>query len=171
MAVDDPNHRSRAFVAAGALFVDDAGRVMLVRPTYKDYWDIPGGYVEAGESPRQTCTREVREELGIDVELGQLLVADWAPHPSEGDKLLFVFDGGTLTVQQRASIRLQLDELAEYVYLDPPAAARLLIPRLARRVSAAIQARALGHPLYLEHGELSSRDLESAQTGLRPSVG
>ena len=34
-------------VAAGALFFDDRGRVLLVHPTYKDTWDIPGGYVEA----------------------------------------------------------------------------------------------------------------------------
>jgi ADP-ribose pyrophosphatase YjhB (NUDIX family) len=48
-------------VAAGALFVDEQDRVMLVRPTYKPYWDVPGGYVEKGESPLQACIREVAE--------------------------------------------------------------------------------------------------------------
>ena len=38
-------------VAARALFLDGASRVLLVHPTYKDTWDIPGGYVERGESP------------------------------------------------------------------------------------------------------------------------
>ncbi|WP_435863016.1 NUDIX domain-containing protein [Streptomyces massasporeus] len=37
----------------------------MVVPTYKDYWDIPGGYVETGESPLQAASREVREEIGI----------------------------------------------------------------------------------------------------------
>ena len=53
-------------VAAGALFLDAEGRVLLVHPTYKDTWDIPGGYVERGESPAAACRREVLEELGID---------------------------------------------------------------------------------------------------------
>jgi 8-oxo-dGTP diphosphatase len=55
---------ARPLVAAGALFTDPAGRLLMVRPTYKEFWDIPGGYVEPGESPRDACTREVREELG-----------------------------------------------------------------------------------------------------------
>src|SRR6201989_3012499 len=83
-------------VAAGALIRDPYGRILLVKPTYKDGWDIPGGYVEPGESPAQACQREIREEIGLSRELGRLLLVDWAPHPSEGDKLLFVFDGGTL---------------------------------------------------------------------------
>ncbi|MBO0851081.1 MAG: NUDIX hydrolase, partial [Pseudonocardia sp.] len=54
-------------VAAGALFVD-GGRVLLVRKTYGNRWDIPGGYVDRGESPRAACRREVREEIGIERE-------------------------------------------------------------------------------------------------------
>ena len=46
-------------VAAGVLIRDDAGRVLLVKPTYKDGWEIPGGYVEKGESPHAAATREV----------------------------------------------------------------------------------------------------------------
>jgi 8-oxo-dGTP pyrophosphatase MutT (NUDIX family) len=42
-------------IAAGALFHDTAGRVPLLRPTYKDFWDLPGGYVEPGESPYAAC--------------------------------------------------------------------------------------------------------------------
>ena len=149
---DDPRDRSRAYVAAGVLFFDDEGRVLLVQPTYKDYWDIPGGYVETGETPAQVAAREVHEELGIKTVVGPLLVVDWAPHPDEGDKLLFVFDGGTLTAQQLAAIRLQTDELASYAFCDPAEAATLLISRLGRRMAAAIDAHHAGRTTYLEHG-------------------
>jgi ADP-ribose pyrophosphatase YjhB (NUDIX family) len=83
---DDPLDRSRSYVAAGVLFSDEAGRILLVQPTYKYHCDIPGGYVETGETPAQAAVREVREvreELGIEVAVGPLLVADWAPHPDE----------------------------------------------------------------------------------------
>ena len=149
---DDPRDRSRAYVAAGVLFFDDAGRVLLVEPTYKDYWDIPGGYVETGETPAQAAVREVREELGIEAAAGPLLVADWAPHPDEGDKLLLVFDGGTLTAKQITMIRLQTDELRSYAFHDPIETTRLLIPRLARRVAAAVDGHQAGRFDYLEHG-------------------
>jgi 8-oxo-dGTP pyrophosphatase MutT (NUDIX family) len=149
---DDPSERSRPYVAAGVLFSDEAGRIMLVRPTYKDYWDIPGGYVEAGETPAQAAAREVREELGILAAVGPLLVADWAPHPDEGDKFLLIFDGGALTPEQRAGVRLQAEELASYAFHDPAQAAELLIPRLGRRVTAAVDAHLAGRTAYLEFG-------------------
>ena len=37
----------RKRMGAGVLFTDEAGRVLLVEPTYKDYWEIPGGAVNA----------------------------------------------------------------------------------------------------------------------------
>jgi 8-oxo-dGTP pyrophosphatase MutT (NUDIX family) len=94
----------------------------------------------------------VREELGISVAVGLLLVADWAPSPDEGDKLLFIFDGGTLTTQQLATVRLQADELASYAFHDPAKAVAMLIPRLGRRVSAAVDAHRAARTAYLEHG-------------------
>lgn len=67
-------------VAAGALFVD-GDRVLLVHKTYGSGWDIPGGYLDRGESPAQACEREIREELGLNRTPGRLLVLDWAPTP------------------------------------------------------------------------------------------
>ncbi|MGW6309514.1 NUDIX domain-containing protein [Streptomyces niveus] len=139
-------------MAAGALFFDEAGRVLLVEPSYKDYRDIPGGYVEQGESPQQACVREVHEELGIEPHIGRLLVVDWAPNPGEGDKVLYLFDGGHLGVEHRQQITLQGDELLGYDFhsAEQPG---LTIPRLARRITAGIQARANGLTAYLEHGD------------------
>lgn len=132
--------------------LDDAGRVLLVEPNYKDYWEIPGGLIEVGETPSQACAREITEELGLTRAPGRLLVVDWAPHPQWGDRVLFVFDGGTLTRSDIAAIRLQPEELDSYEFLNPPDALDRLIPRLRRRVAAALRARAENRTLYLEHG-------------------
>ena len=60
-------------IAAGALFVDD-DRLLLVRKTSGNQRDIPGGYVDVGESSAAACQRELREELGIDRQPQRLLV-------------------------------------------------------------------------------------------------
>jgi 8-oxo-dGTP diphosphatase len=54
---------------ASALVVDD-GRLMLVRrctEPFHGWWDIPGGFLEAGEHPADAVVRELREESGLDV--------------------------------------------------------------------------------------------------------
>ena len=51
---------------------DPEGRVLLCQLTYKRDWDLPGGVVEVGESPRLAVRREVEEELGLDIEPGDL---------------------------------------------------------------------------------------------------
>lgn len=144
--------RNTILSAAGALILDDAGRVLLVEPNYKDYWDIPGGIIEVGETPSEACAREITEELGLTRTPGRLLVVDWAPHPELGDRLLFIFDGGTLTPADIAGIRLQPEELDSYEFLNPPDALNRLIPRLRRRVDAALRALDENRTLYLEHG-------------------
>jgi ADP-ribose pyrophosphatase YjhB (NUDIX family) len=139
-------------VAAGVLFLDAGGRVLCVRPTYKPGWDLPGGYLRPDETPTVAAAREVAEELGIEPPIGRLLVADWAPNPGEGDKLLFVFDGGMLAAAHRDRVAPDPGEIAAVAYHDPGTLADLMIPRLARRVTAALAARAAGVTRYLEHG-------------------
>ena len=148
---------ARPRVAAGVLFFDDADRVLIVRPSYKPGWDIPGGYVEPGESPKQACVREVEEELSITLPIGDLLVVDWAPHPDEGDKLLFVFDGGTVAAEHLEAISPDGDEISEWRFGDVDEFSRLMPERLARRLSTAVAARAVHAAAYAENGLLPPR--------------
>ena len=69
--------RKRAI--AQMLVRDPEGRVLLCQLTYKRDWDLPGGVVEVGESPRLAVQREVEEELGLEIEPGGLLLTDWLP--------------------------------------------------------------------------------------------
>lgn len=140
-------------MAAGALLFDADGRVLMVEPTYKDYWDIPGGYVETGESPLQAASREVHEELGITPGLGRLLAVDWAPNGAEGDKVLYLFDGGELAQETVEGIHLQAEELKAVRFVAPREIADRTIPRPARRILAAVEARAESTLVYLEHGQ------------------
>ena len=140
-------------IGAGVLFTDDLGRVLLVQPSYKRTWEIPGGVVEQGESPRAAAEREVREELGIAPVIGSLLVIDWVPAtPQRPDGLMLVYDGGTLEPTEAAGIRLPPGELNAYGFVDLATAVGLASERLERRVVAALRARRAGRAVELEDG-------------------
>jgi 8-oxo-dGTP diphosphatase len=89
---------ARKRMAATAFFRDGEGRVLLVNPVYKQMWDLPGGAVEADESPHAACRREVAEELGLDRPPGRVLAVDWLPsRPERPEGLVVVYDGGVLS--------------------------------------------------------------------------
>jgi len=142
-------------IGSGMVFADDAGDILLVKPTYKDGWEIPGGLVEANESPRAAAEREVAEELGITLRAGPLLVVDWVvPQPPHSDSLMFLFDGGRLDADAIAEIRLPPAELAEARFADAVDLPHFLPVHMARRIAAALVARARGTTLDLEDGHI-----------------
>ena len=141
------------FGAAAALFTDAAGRVLLVKPNYRDHWSLPGGILEHGEPPHEGCRREVSEELGLDIVPGRLLVVGWAgpdgvrPRPA----VYFVFDGGELASD--APIQLQEDELDDCRFVAPADALGYLPPVISARVTAAVRSRDTGTTAYLPWSE------------------
>jgi 8-oxo-dGTP diphosphatase len=144
---------ARKRMAAGALFRDGAGRVLLVEPTYKDSWEVPGGAVEQDESPTAACRREVLEELGLDRPVGRVLAVDWVPsRPERTEGLMLVYDGGVLSETHIAAIRLQADELASYAFVDAERVPELASALLARRIAACLKAVAAGTTVSLENG-------------------
>ncbi len=138
-------------VSAGALIFDRAGRLLILKPTYKSGWTIPGGVMEAdGETPWEACRREVREECGIDVDHGRLACMDFRrPRPGRPGGIRFLFDCGAIDGQRLAGVVIQPEEVSEYRIVPVPEALRLLRGPIRRRVQAALNGRS---PVYLEDG-------------------
>ena len=138
-------------VSAGALIFDRAGRLLILKPTYKSGWTIPGGVMEAdGETPWEACRREVREECGIEVRHGRLACMDFRrPRPGRPGGIRFLFDCGAIGDEHLAGIVIQPEEVSEYRVVALPDALPLLRGPIRRRVRAASAHRA---PVYLEDG-------------------
>ena len=130
---------------------DQAGRLLILRPTYKSGWTIPGGVMEAdGESPWQACRREVLEECGIEVTAGRLACMDFrTPRPGRRGGVRYLFDCGALGDEILAAIVVQPEEVSEHRLVPLPEALKLLRRPIRRRVRAACRGQGL---VYLEDG-------------------
>ncbi|MEU7149753.1 NUDIX hydrolase [Streptomyces sp. NPDC045456] len=141
----------RKRVAADVLFRNRQGSYLLVQPTYKPGWDLPGGMVEANESPEEAAMREVKEELGLTVRLLGLLVVDWVPpHGPWDDQLAFIFDGGVLP--DDAPLSPQDDEVGGWAFVPYPDVKSRVRGRLAARFEIAVDAARSGRTIYLHDG-------------------
>jgi len=150
---DDGFVLPRIPASAGALIFDHDGRLLIVNPTYKAHWTIPGGVMEDdGETPWEACRREVFEEVGLKVDRGRLIAVDFLrPRPRKEGGMRFLFDCGALPDSALKTIRLQVTELSEHVLVKPSRALELLSGPLRRRVGSALAAEGAGC-VYLEDG-------------------
>ncbi|MEU9127965.1 NUDIX hydrolase [Kitasatospora sp. NPDC048540] len=141
--------------AAGVLFTDERGRLLVVRVSYaaEHPVEIPGGgWEDADGSPRETARREIEEELGITPRLGPLACLDWSLDGDRPPIAAFLYWADPLTAAQLAAVRLEERELGWYGYLAPELAASALPPLLSRRVTACLRAPRSAGPLELEVG-------------------
>jgi 8-oxo-dGTP pyrophosphatase MutT (NUDIX family) len=164
LASDAPTHEPDGFRAllnsflprkraiSQMLIRDPDQRVLLCQLTYKQDWDLPGGVVEVGESPRLAVEREVEEELGLHLPAGDLLLTDWLPSwAGWDDAICLVFDGGVHSPEITQQIVKQAREIraAEFCTLDEIRARAADFT--VRRIEAAL-ANLGGSPAYTESG-------------------
>jgi 8-oxo-dGTP pyrophosphatase MutT (NUDIX family) len=142
---------SKEVVVAG-LITDENERVLIVKPSHKEGWIFPGGYVEIGESPSGAFLREMRAELGIDLTTPpRLLSIDYRGLAEE--YVMFIFDGGVFTDEMVSRIKLP-PQLLEVRFVAPEEAMLLLRANSARRLMPTLKARSQTGIAYLEHQEL-----------------
>lgn len=130
---------------------DLAGRLLILKPTYKKGWTIPGGQMEAGgESPWEACRRETLEECGLEIDSGRLVCVDFLrPREQRPGGIRFLFHCGALSDARLGAITLQDAEIAEHRLVHLPEAHELLSGPIRRRVAAAACA---DRCVYLENG-------------------
>lgn len=68
-----------------AAIIADNDRIFATQRGYgefKDWWEFPGGKIDAGETPEEALRREIREELATDIEVGELLTTVEYDYPT-----------------------------------------------------------------------------------------
>lgn len=144
---------NRKRMAAGVLFRDCDDRVLLVEPSYKPNWEIPGGAVEADESPWATATRELAEELGWARPVGRLLAVDYVrPQDSRPEGVVFVFDGGVVDETDLVGMVFPDAEVVSAELVTLAEAGGRVKPLLADRLAAAVAAAGQGLTVLCEQG-------------------
>ena len=145
-------------MSAAVLFVDESDKVLLLKPTYRDDWNLAGGVIEESESPLDGAIRETKEELGISVAKQDLTLSAVDYRPAKDgfvDKLYFYFFGGVLTSDQIDSIVLQEEEIEEMRFVTLDEAKGLLSKWTYRQVALSLKSRG-EKGIYLESGCLLS---------------
>ncbi len=82
-------------VVVAAAVVVEGGRVLLTQRKAGTHlagaWEFPGGKVEAGEDPREALRRELREELGIDASVGEVVDVTFHRYADADKAVLLLF--------------------------------------------------------------------------------
>jgi ADP-ribose pyrophosphatase YjhB (NUDIX family) len=111
-------------VAVKVVIKSDKGNILLVKPDYKDTWQMPGGGVDANEDPKLTAVREVKEETGMNISVQDLRLIDSAFKADE-DYLFLIFEYSKLC-DERKNYAVEDGEIEGYKFFPPNEVASLL---------------------------------------------
>ncbi len=148
---------NRKKVSVGGISLDGEGHILLVNPSYKERWDLPGGILEAGEDPVTGLRREIREELGIDCQVGELRAVDYGASDWEGAEVLMLTFMVRLDTCSPADFDFADGEITEAAYHEPETALTMVTPRMTDRLRVALRLAPDG-----DHGILVRRPLPTA---------
>lgn len=114
----------KKLVGAKVVIKSANGKILLVKPTYKPTWQLPGGVVEAGESPLAAAVREACEETEITCSEADFRLVDIVFRADQD--VLFVLYEHTKLVDDTSKLHIQAEELEAYEWVAPEKVAERL---------------------------------------------
>lgn len=148
--------RAKKSMGSGCIFLNKKGEILLVKPTYKDYWALPGGGVEEKESPMSGCIREIKEEINLEIDKLNFICVDYRPYDgrSISDSLEFIFYGGILNEKDIKKIKLAKGEIENFKFAGEKEAFSIIGGGLKNRLPTAIKLLKNNSSSYLENSEI-----------------
>jgi 8-oxo-dGTP diphosphatase len=142
-------------MAICAIIRNKDNEFIIVEPTYRNDWLMPGGVIEQNESPKEACEREIKEELGVDIKITRMLCIEYqSAHSNKSESIQFIADGGVITEQSISQIQLQESEIRSYRFVNLHDSTSLLNPLLRERLDFAFSSLESGEIVYIEDKKL-----------------
>ena len=116
----------------GALIQNDEGQVLLCDShKWPGIYTVPGGHVELGETCEEALVRECKEEVGLDIEVIELLSIQQVIHPKEfwRNDTHFIFFDYLCKTHGKQEAKVDADEIQSIIWVDPKDAFNLKIDR------------------------------------------
>lgn len=131
--------------SAAMILEDESGRLVSVKAVYKNYWGLPGGIIDRGETPKEAAIRETLEETGIEVDpSGVTFLAVVNRHSDKAQTYQFLFKA-PLTRSMLEGVQLQASEIEDYALIT-----KEQVVSRDRRYAKALSYWAEGRDGYIE---------------------
>lgn len=116
----------------GALIRNDQGKVLLCEShKWPGLYTVPGGHVELGETCENALVREIKEEVGLDIKVLELLSIQQVIFPKEFwvSNSHFIFFDYLCNAPGNQTVKVDSDEIQSIIWADPAEALELKIDR------------------------------------------
>lgn len=127
----------RKRTSAGIFLFNYKNELLILKLGYSKFWNIPGGCIEEGESIVDGLHREIKEEIGIKVNILRCIVIEdkIAKFDDYLDEALqFVFIGKKLSKKDIEKIKIDNDEIIDFEFVKIPEAIKMINPKMAKRL-------------------------------------
>lgn len=120
------------------------GKFLLLKPSYRDGWLLPGGGVDPNEQPSEACIREFMEETNLNISLREMIQISskiFEHNDDKYDSFTFLYE---VTCDDVSLLEIDNDEIIDYKWVDIEEACALMSTSWGKRL------RNLGKGIYFE---------------------
>ena len=139
---------AKRHTSSEALIFNNKHQLLILKPSYKQGWSLPGGVTDTFESPYQTVVRECKEEINLDVTIIDLVLIDYKIETIDDEKfdsIQFSFIVKATNIDQ---IKVDNEEILDYKFVDTETAEKHLTPANYNRLKAVLNAK--NYPVLFE---------------------
>ena len=122
-------------VSSIGFILNEEQQILLVKPSYYKYWHLPGGFVDKNESPLQAVSREIKEEINLDLKAKSLIIVNYNSGTDEQQEVIvFVFDFGVISDNEFNGLTLDNTEIIDSGFFNKEQAMKLVGPERSKRL-------------------------------------